>query len=520
MAHIVLINPRFEVSFWGMEHALPFLGKQAHMPVTALPLLAALTPGEHKVSVLDENVEPLDLDQVAKADIVGLTGMSVQRFRMRELLSELKRRGAFTVVGGPWVTVNEHYFGADVDVRFIGEAETTWPEFLTDWQAGRYKGRYKQVEHTNMSEVPVPRFDLLPMGQYLSGSIQFSRGCPFRCEFCDIIVTFGRRPRVKNVQQIIAELDALRAAGVRRVFIVDDNLIGNKRLVKELLRQVIVYQQERNYPFVFVTETSLDLAEEPELMSLMAEANITKVFIGIESPNEESLRETRKLQNIRGDVDIVQRIHRIQSAGMEVSAGMILGFDADDTSVFDAQIKMITDSRIITAMVGMLYAIPGTPLHERLKQESRLDSADVSEYGSNVIPKRMSRAELRDGYVRVMRALYAPDAFFKRLDALFLGARIGFGAEKGRPRGQSWHHKFLRSILLALQPLVFFQRFVSRVPDPQLALFYRRQMRRFALARPEPEFLLHFAVTCAMHYHVHTLAENMGKYPSALVSSM
>jgi radical SAM superfamily enzyme YgiQ (UPF0313 family) len=290
--------------------------------------------------------------------------------------------------------------------------------------------------------------------------------------------------------------------------------------MKELLRELIVYQQQRNYPFVFFTETSLDLAEEPELMSLMADANITKVFIGIESPNEESLRETRKLQNIRGDGDIAQRIHRIQSAGMEVSAGMILGFDADDTSVFDAQIRLITEGRIITAMVGMLYAVPGTPLHERLQQEGRLDPADVSEYGTNVVPKQMSRAELREGYVRVMRALYAPDAFFERLDSLFLGARIQFGAGKRRLPGNSWYRQFRRSILLALRTLVFFLRFVSRVPDPRLAVFYRRQMRRFALGRPEPEFLLYFAVTCAMHYHAYTLAENMGKHPSALVSSM
>src|SRR6478752_6649587 len=227
VADIVIINPRFEVSFWGMEHALPLIGKRANLPVACLPLLAALTPSEHTVTLIDENVEAIDYERCARADIVGVTGMSVQRFRMREILTELKRRGCFTAVGGPLVTVQEDYFDGLADVIFIGEAEETWPQFLGEWKQGLHQYRYEQAEKTDMSTVPTPRFDMLKMKRYAFGSIQFSRGCPFQCEFCDIIVTFGRRPRIKTNDQIIAEIEAIHAQKMPIVFIVDDNLIGN-----------------------------------------------------------------------------------------------------------------------------------------------------------------------------------------------------------------------------------------------------------------------------------------------------
>src|SRR5437763_35454 len=243
MANIVLINPRFEVSYWGLEHALPYLGKRANLPVAALPLLAALTPGEHNITLLDENVDAIDYDRLASADIVGVTGMIVQRFRMREILKELKVRGVFTVVGGPWVSVREDYFGGLADVIFVGEAEETWPQFLQDWQRGLHGSRYEQAAKSDMTKVPTPRFDRLKMEHYLFGSVQFSRGCPFQCEFCDIIVTFGRRPRLKTSAQILAELEALRAQDIDIAFIVDDNLIGNKKAIKLLLRDAIAYQR-------------------------------------------------------------------------------------------------------------------------------------------------------------------------------------------------------------------------------------------------------------------------------------
>src|SRR5437660_7298501 len=419
MADIVLINPRFEVSYWGMEYALPLLGKRANLPVACLPLLAALTPAPHKVTLVDENVEELDFDQLAKADIVGLTGMVVQRQRMREILTELKKRGVFTVVGGPWVTVQEDYFGELADVIFVGEAEETWPRFLDEWRRGAHARRYEQAEKTDMTTVPTPRFDLMKSRHYLFGSVQFSRGCPFLCEFCDIIVTFGRRPRLKTSAQIIAELEALRAQKITIAFIVDDNLIGNKKAVKAVLRDLIDYQRANDYPIDFFTEASLDLAEDDELLELMVDAGILSVFVGIESPNEQSLRETRKLQNVRPAGTILERVHKIQRAGLEVWCGMILGFDHDDATIFDAQKRFLKEARITTAMVGMLSAIPKTPLHARLAREGRLDPADETEFGTNVIPLRMTRGELRDGYVRLMHELYEPEAYFGRLEDLF-----------------------------------------------------------------------------------------------------
>ena len=344
MADIVLINPRFDVSYWGLEHAVPFLGVKAVLPVACLPLVAALTPAEHRVTLVDENIEPIDFDRCARADIVGITGMNVQRRRMREILAELKSRGVFTVVGGPYVTVQEGDIADLADVVFIGEAEETWPRFLAEWREGRHQRRYEQAERTDMATVPAPRLDLLKMKKYAFASVQFSRGCPFSCEFCDIIVTFGRRPRIKTSAQVLAELDAIVAAGMNFAFVVDDNLIGNKRAIKAVLREVVAWQQAKGYPLMFATEASVDLADEPELMQLMVDANFSDVFVGIESPNEASLRETKKTQNLRDrGGTMLDKVHRIQDVGMEVWCGIIVGFDNDDPSIFAAQRQFVQE---------------------------------------------------------------------------------------------------------------------------------------------------------------------------------
>jgi radical SAM superfamily enzyme YgiQ (UPF0313 family) len=451
--------------------------------------------------------------------VVGVTGMSVQRFRMREILTELKERGVFTVVGGPWVTVQEDYFGPLADVIFVGEAEETWPRFLSDWKLGRHQTRYEQAEKSDMTRVPTPRFDLLQMRHYMFGSLQFSRGCPFQCEFCDIIVTFGRRPRLKTTTQVLAELEALRAQSMRIVFIVDDNLIGNKKAVKVLLRDLIAWQQANGYPMVFFTEASLDLAEDAELMQLMVEANIISVFVGIESPNEESLKETRKYQNIRQGNTILDRVHRIQEAGMEVWCGMILGFDHDDPTIFKAQREFIREARIAHAMVGMLHAIPKTPLHARLIEEGRLDPADAPEFGTNVIPTRMSREELRAGYVQVLNDLYEPQAYFERLDDLFLRQRFAYGQGRARWwRRHPWNR--LRTELRNLSwALGLFVRLMRGIPDPALRREYRKRVAGLLRVRREPGVLLLYLVKCAMHYHSYTMAREMASGERALVNS-
>jgi len=509
MADIVLVNPRFDVSYWGLEHALPLLGKRANLPVACLPLLAALTPAEHQVTLVDENVEPLDFDRLACADLVGLTGMSVQRHRMREILAELRRRGAFAVVGGPWVSVQEDYFDGLAQAIFVGEAEETWPRFLEDWQAGRHQRRYEQAEKTDMTRVPAPRFDLLKMRHYMFGSVQFSRGCPFQCEFCDIIVTFGRRPRLKTSPQVIAELEALRAEGVEIALIVDDNLIGNKRAIKPLLEEVAVWQQARGYPFTFFTEASLDLAEDDELMHLMVQANIQSVFVGIETPNEESLRETKKFQNVRPAGTLTERVRRIQDAGVEVWCGMILGFDHDDASIFAAQRRFLKDSRILHAMIGMLHAIPKTPLYARLAAEGRLDPDDHPEFGTNVVPLGIGREELRDGYLQLMRELYDPEAYFERLEQLYLRDRFQYGqARRSYWRRHRWAWLKAEAASLLRSAYVYW-RLMRDIPEADLRREYRRRIVRLLKTRREPETLFIYLIKCAMHYHHYVMARQM-----------
>jgi radical SAM superfamily enzyme YgiQ (UPF0313 family) len=519
VASIVLINPKFEVSFWGLEHAMPLIGKRANMPVAALPLLAALTPACHRVTIVDENVEPIDFDRLAHADIVGVTGMIVQRRRLRELLTELKRRGLFTVVGGPWVSVNESWFETLADVVFIGEAEQTWPQFLSDWERGKHARRYEQSEKTDMTSVPPPRLDLIKTNRYAFGSVQFSRGCPFTCEFCDIIVIFGRRPRLKTGRQIVAELEGLLAHGMTEVFIVDDNLIGNRKAIKEVLRHVIEWQKAHNYPIMFATEASIDVADDDEVMQLMVEANICVLFVGIESPNEESLKEAKKLQNLRRGGTMIEKLRRIQERGMEVWAGMIVGFDNDDTRVFAAQRRFVTDARVPTAMIGMLSAIPRTPLYDRMKNAGRLDDSDSPAYGTNVLPANMSRDELSNGFVQLMAELYDPVAYFDRLDDLYRHARICIDrAWQDHVRTRPWL-RWKRDAYCWLLTFVLLARLAMLIPERQMWRIYRRRFWAFLRDRPEPQVARVYALKCAIHWHMHKFAQQLSDRTLPLVNT-
>jgi radical SAM superfamily enzyme YgiQ (UPF0313 family) len=514
MADIVLINPRFEISYWGLEHAMPFLGAKAVLPVASLPLLAALTPSGHNVTLIDENVEAIDFARCARADIVGVTGMNVQRPRMKEILGELKRRGVFTVVGGAWVTVQEDDFAGLADVIFIGEAEETWPRFLREWSEERHQARYEQAERTDMATVPIPRLDLLRMKDYAFASLQFSRGCPFECEFCDIIVTFGRRPRIKASTQVLAELDAIVAAGKGFAFIVDDNLIGNKKAIKLVLREVIAWQQKHGYPLMFATEASIDLADDAELMELMVEANLSSVFVGIESPNEASLRETKKFQNLRTrGGTMLDKVHRIQQAGMEVWCGVIVGFDNDDSGIFAIQSRFVREARIVSAIVNMLVAIPRTPLHTRLAHEGRLTSLNDAEncggFGTNIMPRRISREALYDGYRELMRELYTLDAYFARLDELFLDRR--FQLTQARTRYLRRHPmRWLQlNARLLTEAAAIFVMLMRGIPDVELRREYRRRLFRLVRHRREPQIIQTYAVKCAMHYHAHRMVQEL-----------
>ena len=409
---ICLINPRFEPSYWGFDYALPMYpgDRRSTMINGALPTLAGLVP-DHDVTILDENVEPIDYEALRDYDFVGVTGMTVQKKRMVEILTRLREMKIFTVVGGAYASVDEPFFDGLCDVLFTGEADTTWPRFVADFAAGRtHETFYEQPEQTDLKTLPAPRYDLLKVDRYASGSLQFSRGCPFQCEFCDIIVTFGRNPRVKESAQVIRELDEMRKAGFFSAFIVDDNFIGNKVAAKALMREIIPWQQKHGYPLKLSTEASVNLADDPELLELMYEANFRHVFMGIETPKAESLKETKKLQNTRGD-SLDEKLKRVQAAGLDIYAGFIVGFDADDKEIFDEQFRFIQRNGIQLAMIGMLTAIPKTPLYKRLQEEGRLDDSDPN---CNIIPKQMTREELQEGYWDLVQRVYTPEAFLDR----------------------------------------------------------------------------------------------------------
>lgn len=520
MARICLINPKFPTSFWGLDHGLPLLGKKANMPALALPVLAGLTPGEHEIVLLDENLHEIDFDSLSGFDMVGLTGMTVQRDRMREMLLELRKRRIFTVMGGPWITVAETWFEGLVDVIFIGEAEETWPKFLEDWKRGEHQARYEQAEKTDVQTIPLPRYDLIPFKEYAMGCVQTSRGCPFQCEFCDIIVIFGRKPRVKRPDQVVAEIDAQWKLGARVIFLVDDNFIGNKKAAKAILRELVVWQHKHGYPVAFFTEASLDLAEDDELLRLMGEAGLVAVFIGIESPDEEALRETKKYQNVRGS--LVERVHKVQSYGLEVYAGMIVGFDSDDTSIFARQYEFLREARVIGAMAGMLSAIPKTPLYDRLLADGRLDNAaaDDPRIATNVIPLRMTREEMREGWVHLMEELYDADNYFERFDALFVEGRLPLGSAK-----MDWLRKhrpfsYLKvQTLTILAALVMLARVWFNPRTREDRPVYRRHLGRLLAARRPPRYLFQFAWKCILHNHFATLTRGMVRGEKRLVNT-
>jgi len=367
--------------------------------------------GDNEVYLLDENVEEIDWEFLESFDIVGVTGMTVQKDRVQEILTHLQERSVFTVVGGPLASVDEAFFDGLCDAIFVGEADTTWPQFLDDFARDLpTEARYEQTQPTDMTKIPRPRYDHLKIDRYATGALQYSRGCPFQCEFCDIIVIFGRKPRVKDPDQLVAELEDMRQAGFHSVFIVDDNFIGNKKKAKALLEKLVLWMEEHNYPLRLTTEASIDLANDSELMDLMYRANFRSVFIGIETPRLDSLEETKKFQNVRGD-SLNAKLSRIQNAGLDINAGFIVGFDSDDKQIFEDQFQFIQENGITLAMVGMLQAIPTTPLYERLEQEGRLVKEDPN---CNFTPKQMSRQELRDGYWALVKRLYSPEAFFDR----------------------------------------------------------------------------------------------------------
>lgn len=431
---ILLVCPEAPDSFWSLKNALRFTSKKALLPPLGLLTVAAILPDDWEARLLDMSIEPLRDRDILWADYVFVTGMYVQRRRVDAIIERCHRLGTKTVAGGPiFTSIPEDY--DHVDHLILGEAEVSLPPFIADLRAGRARHIYRSEDWADVGTSPAPRWDLINMRKYLLMGIQFSRGCPFACDFCNVTALFGRRMRTKTTEQWIAELDALYAQGWRGdVFVVDDNFIGNKTLLKDrVLPAMIDWMRRHKRPFKFNTQVSINLADDDELMRLMAEAGFDCVFVGIETANEAGLAECNKTQNI--DRDMVDCVRRIQRAGMQVQAGFILGFDSDHASVFDGLIRFIQESGIVSAMVGLLNAPKGTQLYQRLVNENRLledGSGDNTDFSMNFVPT-MDRDELLNGYRKVVQTIYAPRAYYQRIST-FMNNYVPAAPHGGRFR--------------------------------------------------------------------------------------
>ena len=417
--NVLLVNPEFPDTYWSFRHALSFEGKRSAFPPLALLTIAPLLPAHWNRRLVDMNVRRLKAADIEWADLVFITGMLVQKESLTRVAAEARARGKRVVVGGPYVTTSNEDF-THADHVFIGEAETTLPLFVEELERGEPRRLYRAGERPAMSRAPIPDFKLAELKRYSAMAVQYSRGCPFQCEFCDIIEVYGRVPRTKSPEQMLAELDALRSAGWSgSVFIVDDNFIGNKRNVKQFLPRLTEWQRRNGYPFLFLTEASVNLAEDDEMLAEMRRAGFQRVFLGIETPVQESLKEVRKTQNLKANM--LDGIKKIQSYGMEVMGGFIIGFDTDPKDIFERQIAFIRDSAIPLAMVGLLNALPHTQLWRRLKQEGRLlaeSTGDNTSASLNFVPK-IDSARLIEGYKSVLQTIYSSKEYYQRaLDCL------------------------------------------------------------------------------------------------------
>ncbi len=357
---VLLLYPRFPKSFWSFEKTLALVDCKALLPPLGLITVAAILPQEWDYQLVDRNIEEVTEQHWEWAELVVLSGMIVQKDDLLAAIKEAKVRGKAVAVGGPYATSLPHEV-EEADYLILDEGEITIPLFLAALARGERGGKFRSEEKADVTQTPVPRYDLLKLDAYDNMSVQFSRGCPFQCEFCDIIVLYGRKPRTKSPQQLIAELEYIYNLGWQKgVFIVDDNFIGNKRNVKLLLKELKVWMEEKNYPFTFDTEASVDLAKDPELLELMVDSGFKKVFLGIETPDESSLALTQKFQNTRDP--LTDSVDKITEAGLQVMAGFIIGFDGEKPGAGDRIVRFVEQTGIPMAMFSMLQALPNTAL--------------------------------------------------------------------------------------------------------------------------------------------------------------
>jgi len=412
---VLLVYPEFPDTFWGFKHALKFIRKKAANPPLGLLTIAAMLPTGWEKRLVDVNVAPLTQIDLAWADYVFISAMTVQREAARKIIARCKAAGVKVVAGGPLFT-SEYAQFEDVDHLVLNEAEITLPRFLADLACGRVQRIYTTSEYPDIRQTPTPLWELADLSRYASMGVQFSRGCPYDCEFCNVTALFGHRPRTKTASQILAELDSLYALRWRGpIFFVDDNFIANKKQLKVDILPALIEWRKGKVGLPFNTEVSINLADDEKLMHMMAEAGFDTVFVGIETPNEDSLIECNKFQN-KGR-DLVESVKRIQRAGLQVQGGFIVGFDSDPPSIFQRQVDFIQKSGIVTAMVGLLQAPIGTRLYQRLKGEGRLTdelSGDNVDGSTNIIP-RMNMETLQEGYRKILHQIYSPKLYYERV---------------------------------------------------------------------------------------------------------
>jgi len=416
---ILLVYPQYPDSFWSFRHAMKFIDRKASFPPLGLLTVAAMLPGEWEKRLVDMNVRPLVDADLAWADYVFISAMTVQRESAEEVLGRCRQLGVTTVAGGPLFTTYHQDF-PEVDHLVLGEGELTLPRFLADLAKGEARHLYADEQRADLGNSPMPLWELVDVGNYAAMNIQYSRGCPFDCEFCDITVLFGRTPRTKSLAQMLAEMESLYQRGWRgAIFFVDDNFIGDRgKLKRNILPGIIDWMEKRGRPFYFYTEASINLADDDRLMKMMVRAGFEEVFIGIETPHEEGHTESGKLQN--RNRDLLASVKHIQQSGLQVHGGFIVGFDSDPPAIFDKQIRFIQESGIVTAMVGVLSAMPGTRLYQRLEREGRLlgeGSGSNTAIDLNFVPRMQSQA-LIGGYRTILDTIYLPKNYYQRVISL------------------------------------------------------------------------------------------------------
>jgi radical SAM superfamily enzyme YgiQ (UPF0313 family) len=412
---VLLVWPKFPPSFWGFEGALKIMPESAMTPPLGLVTVAALCPPAWTLKLLDHAFDEITDEDLKCADLVLVSAMHAQRVDALAILHRARTLGTRTFIGGPWASSEPDVVRWEADHVMVGEAEEVFSDIAQALENGTAQSMYQVTDRPDISGSPIPRFDLLRMDKYTSMPVQFSRGCPFQCDFCDIITIYGRKPRTKSSAQLIVELDRLRELGWRgEVFVVDDNFIGNRKNALQLVKDLAVWGDVHQRPFSYFTQASVDLADRPELMEAMVAANFVFVFLGIESPSAEALKGSKKFQNLRKDT--LEQVRIIQEKGLWVLAGFIVGFDSDDEAIFDRQREFIEQAAIAWAMVGMLQAPPTTPLYDRMKAEGRLieDSDLSSNFDAPNFRTIMPRPTLLHGLSRLLAELYEPSAYFQR----------------------------------------------------------------------------------------------------------